>query len=328
MPFKGKKILVTGGAGFIGSHLVRVLLELGWYVKVIDNLSTGRLENLKHYIDDKKLSFVKLDLRNQIDVTNEVKEIDVVFHLAADPEVRTSIVTPVSHYENNLLATLNVLEAMRLNGVKELLFTSSSTVYGDAEILPTPEDYFPMKPISIYGATKLACEALICGYANTFNIKCLVLRPANIVGSNSTHGVILDFITKLKKNPHKLVILGDGAQRKSYLHVSDFVEAVMKAYAHSNVNNLPFEVYNVGNTNTTSVMDIASIVVEEMGLKNVSFELTGGVDGGRGWKGDVKTMLLSIKKIESIGWKPSQDGKEALRLATRELLSQLKVLHN
>jgi len=317
-------IVVTGGAGFIGSHLTKRLIEVGYQVKVLDNFSYGKPGNLAH-CDRSRIVIRKMDLSNFSETVKELKGAEVVFHLAADPEVRTSATNPRSHYENNLQATFNVLEAMRLNSIKYLVFTSSSVVYGDTEVMPTPEDN-PLNPISIYGSTKLACEALISGYVKAFGVKALILRPANIIGANGTHGVILDFIRKLKANPSELEILGDGTQRKSYLHISDCVNAMMQSYQYFRENNLDLEVFNVGSHDSLNVMEIAKIVTKEMELKNVNFKLTGGVYGGRGWKGDVKIMLLSISKLERIGWKPSLNSKESVRLSTSELLNQLS--HN
>lgn len=314
------RAIVTGGVGFIGSHLVDSLLIQGYQVKVIDNLTSGNIENLEQRIEKGEIVFANTDLRDRQKVFKEIRDTDVVFHLAADPDVRTSISNPLSHYENNVLSTLNVLESLRVNKIQQLVFTSSSTVYGDAKLLPTPEDGSSLMPISIYGASKLACEALISGYAHTHNVRTLVLRPANIIGSRATHGVIFDFINKLITSPQELEILGDGSQRKSYLYISDFIDALMKAYSYFKKNGSPLETYNVGNNNSTSVLDIANMVVEEMELKDVSFNLTGGIDGGRGWKGDVKNMQLCIKKLKCIGWMPHFNSEEAVRLTIRDLL--------
>lgn len=317
--------VVTGGAGFIGSHLTKHLIHEGYQVKVLDNFSSGKLENLGQ-CNKSRMIIKKMDLKDFSETMDELKGADVVFHLAADPEVRTSTTNPKSHYENNVQATFNVLEAMRLNNIKCVIFTSSSVVYGEAEVMPTPEDH-ALNPISIYGATKLACEELISGYAKVFGIKALILRPANIIGANSTHGVIFDFIQKLRANPAQLEILGDGTQRKSYLHISDFVNATMQSYQHFRENALDLKIYNIGNYDSLSVMEISKIVVEDMGIKSVNFKLTEGVEGGRGWKGDVKTMLLSISKLTNIGWKPSLDSKKSVRLACRELIGQIAERH-
>jgi len=243
----------------------------------------------------------------------------VVFHLAANPEVRVGSVAPEVHFQQNVMATYNLLEALRKSEtVKILAFTSSSTVYGEAEI-PTPEDYSSPKPISIYGASKLACEALISGYAHTYGFKASIYRLANVVGSRSKHGVIFDFIRKLRKNPRELEILGDGTQRKSYIHVTDCIKALLLGLdaVHSYT-----EVFNVGSEDQIDVLTIAKIVAEEMGLDNVEFRLTGGVDGGRGWIGDVKNMLLDISKLKSLGWKPEFNSAESVRLAVKEMLRE------
>ena len=211
---------------------------------------------------------------------------------------------------------------MRINNIKFLVFASSSTVYGDASRLPTPEDYAPLEPISVYGASKLACEALISGYAHTFKIRSLVLRYANIIGSRLRHGVIYDFIMKLRNNPDVLEILGDGTQRKSYLHISDAVNATMHLFNTFRANDKLFDVYNVGNEDWITVREIADIVSRVMGL-NPEYRFTGGVEGGRGWVGDVKYMLLDISKLKSTGWKPRLSSREAVERTAKELIAEL-----
>jgi len=316
------KVLVTGGAGFIGSHLVDRLMERGYEVRVLDDLSAGSLENIKQWLDHERFEFVKGDMRNLEVVTDAVKGVDAVFHLAANPEVRIGAQSPELLYETNVLITYNLLEAMRKEGVKVLAFTSSSTVYGEAEKLPTPEDYGPLEPISVYGGAKLAAEALISGYAHTFDMKAIVFRLANIIGERSNHGVIYDFIQKLRQNPERLEILGDGTQRKSYLHVSDTVEGMLHLFNEFLKEGKTYDVYNLGNDDWITVREIAEIVSKEMGL-NPEFHFTGGVDGGRGWKGDVKVMLLSIEKAKAKGWKPKLNSYQAVERTVRELLASI-----
>ena len=315
------KILVTGGAGFIGSHLVDRLMEDGHEVRVLDDLSAGSLENLKGWIDHERFEFMQGDLRRRDVCEKAVKEVDVVFHLAANPEVRIGAQSPELLYETNVLITYNLLEAIRKEDIKALAFTSSSTVYGEAKEIPTPEDYGPLEPISVYGGAKLAAEALIAGYAHTFDIKAVVFRLANIIGKRSNHGVIYDFINKLKANPDRLEILGDGTQRKSYLHVSDTVEAMLYLFKEFLKEDKVYDAYNIGSEDWITVTEIAEIVSREMGL-NPEFYFTGGVDGGRGWKGDVKIMLLSIEKAKAKGWKPKMNSKEAVEKTVRELLGK------
>ncbi|KUK17753.1 NAD-dependent epimerase/dehydratase family protein [Thermococcus sibiricus] len=315
------KVLVTGGAGFIGSHLVDRLMEGGHEVRVLDDLSAGSLENLKGGIDHERFEFMHGDLRRRDICEKAVKGVDAVFHLAANPEVRIGTQSPELLYETNVLITYNLLEAMRKEDVKALAFTSSSTVYGEAKTIPTPEDYGPLEPISVYGGAKLAAEALISGYAHTFDVKAVVFRLANIIGKRSNHGVIYDFINKLKKNPNRLEILGDGTQRKSYLHVSDTVEAMLYLFKEFLKEDKIYDAYNIGSEDWITVTEIAEIVSKEMDL-NPEFYFTGGVDGGRGWKGDVKIMLLSIEKAKAKGWKPKMNSREAVEKTVRELLGK------
>lgn len=225
------------------------------------------------------------------------------------------------HFEENLLATYKLLEAMRSSEfAKTIVFASTSTVYGDAARLPTREDYGPLLPVSTYGATKLGCESLISSYAYTHRMKGLILRLGNCVGARSDHGVIPDFIKKLRQNTTELEILGDGSQTKSYLHVSDCINATFTALAAFLRSSNRADVYNLSSTDQIGVRRIAEIVAEELG-HSVRMRFTGGVDGGRGWYGDVKFMHLSVEKLRSLGWEPKYDSEEAVRAATRALLA-------
>lgn len=313
------RVLITGGAGFIGSHLVDRLMELGHEVRVLDDLSAGSLDNVKRWLENENFEFIKGDMRDSETVKEAVKDVEAIFHLAANPEVRIGAQSPELLYETNVMITYNLLNAVRDSGVKYIVFTSSSTVYGDASLIPTPEDYGPLEPISVYGGAKLAAEALISGYAHTFGFKALIFRLANIIGERSNHGVIYDFINKLRKNPEELQILGDGRQRKSYLHVSDTVEGMLKIFEHFKGDAKTVDFYNLGNDDWITVREIAEIVSEEMGLKP-RFVFTGGVDGGRGWKGDVKFMRLAIEKAKATGWRPRLSSYEAVRRTVKELL--------
>ncbi len=312
------RILVTGGAGFIGSHVVDRLINDGHYVAVIDNLSSGRLEFIQHHMRDKNFRFIKGDLLDSSLLKKVVKDFDVVYHIAANPDVRVGAKDTKVHFEQNVVATYNLLEAMRINSVGDIVFTSTSTVYGEAEEIPTPEDYGPLVPISLYGASKLAAEAFIMAYTHIFGIRAVIYRFANIVGPRSTHGVIYDFIVKLKKNPKELEILGDGTQIKSYLYVEDCVDAIIFGYEHRKKD---VEIFNIGSEDWISVRKIADIIVDEMGLKDVAYRFTGGK---RGWKGDVPKMLLSIEKIKSYGWRPRYNSEKSVRLTARYLISRLQ----
>jgi UDP-glucose 4-epimerase len=299
-------ILVTGGAGFIGSHLVDRLVEMDRVI-VLDNLSSGKREFL-----NKEAEFFLVDLAKD-DLSDYLKKADEVWHLAANPDVRIGFEKPEEIYRNNILATFRLLEAMRKFGVNKIIFTSTSTVYGEAKIIPTPEEY-PPHPISIYGASKLACEALIESYCHTFGITAYIYRFANVIGKRSTHGVIYDFIRKLKSNPNELEILGNGEQNKSYIYIDDCINAMFTGLkANESIN-----IFNIGSEDQIKVKRIAEIVCEEMKLNPV-FKFTGG---DRGWIGDVPVMLLSIEKLKKLGWKPKYRSEEAVRRAVRDLLDE------
>lgn len=311
------RIFVTGGAGFIGSHLVDALCK-NHEVVVLDNLSSGKLENIKKWLKSSNFTFVKDDLLKSEKIREYLSNCETIFHLAANPEVRVGSTNPIIHYEQNVAATFNLLEATRQTGnVKRLMFTSSSTVYGEPQKIPTPENYAPLKPISVYGASKLASEALIISYAYIYGFDTIIYRLANIVGSRMQHGVIYDFINKLRKNSEKLEILGDGSQTKSYLDIKDCIKAM---FISLQTPTTRVEIYNVGSEDQVNVKQIANIICEEMGLENVEYVFTGGVDGGRGWKGDVKTMRLDIGKLKKLGWKPTLNSYQAVRNAARTLL--------
>ncbi|MCZ7357863.1 MAG: NAD-dependent epimerase/dehydratase family protein [Candidatus Methanoperedens sp.] len=309
-----RNIAVTGGAGFIGSNLVDKLLSEGNKVTVIDNLSSGKLEFLNAHTSNGNFSFIKADLTEPEKLRKAIDGADMIFHLAANPDVRLGAENTRVHLEQNIIATYNVLESMRMNGQKNIAFTSTSTVYGEAGIIPTPESYGPLIPISLYGASKLACEALVTSFCGTFGLRAWIFRFANIVGPRGTHGIIVDFIKKLRDDPHNLEILGDGQQRKSYLHVSDCVDAMLFAVkeSHDMVN-----IFNVGSADAINATGIGEIIVEEMGLKNVKFHYTGGK---RGWKGDVPSMVLSIDKIQELGWEPVHNSRNSIVEAVRSSL--------
>jgi UDP-glucose 4-epimerase len=323
MHFKPSKILITGGAGFIGSHLVDRLMMGSHNVTVFDNLSNGSLKNLESWLENEHFRFIKGDLKKLGDVGEAVKGIELVFHLAANPEVRLGETNPYIHFQENLMATFNLLEAVRKSAsAKTFVFFSTSTVYGEAAILPTPENYGPSIPISTYGASKLGCEALVSSYAHTFGLRALILRVANVVGSRANHGVIIDFINKLETDPRRLEILGDGTQKKSYLHIEDFIDATLRLTSRFLDDEKKVDIYNVGSVDQIEVKKIAEVVAEEIGFRDVDFVFTGGIDGGRGWLGDVKIMLLSIDKLMKTGWKPKYNSEQAVRLAVKAILKE------
>jgi len=316
-------ILVTGGAGFIGSHLTEELLNQGHKVTILDNFSNGKMKNIQHSLGNPSLTIVKEDLKRPKKLGQIMNTSDTIFHLAANPEVKLGETDPKKHFEENILATFNLLETIRKSGKpKTLVFTSTSTVYGEATQVPTSEDYAPLTPISTYGASKLACEALITSYAHTFNHRALILRLANTIGPRSNHGVIVDFIKKIKANPTELTILGDGNQEKSYMYITDCINAIIHLTEAFSKSTQKTDVFNIGSNDKITVTQIAKTLAQEMNTPNIEYKFTGGVDGGRGWKGDVKTMQLSIEKLAKTGWKPNHTSSQAVKLAAKALIQE------
>ena len=313
---KEKKIMktfVTGGAGFIGSHIVDRLISEGNTVTVYDDLSSGKKEFINHHINNDNFAFINADLINQKTLDEEIKNHDVVFHIAANPDVRLGAQKP-EIAKKDILATYNILDAMRKNKIKKIVFSSSSTIYGETPAIPLTEEYGPLLPISVYGAAKLAAEGLISSFCHTFDMQGWIFRFANVVGERGTHGVIVDFINKLRKNPKELEILGDGKQKKPYLYVTECVDGFMHGFIYANEQ---INVFNLGVDSATQVTRIGELVVEEMGLKDVEFKYTGGK---RGWKGDIPYFQFDISKMKKLGWTPRLSSDEAVRKAIRELL--------
>ncbi|MCX8173403.1 MAG: NAD-dependent epimerase/dehydratase family protein [Thermoplasmata archaeon] len=311
------RCLVTGGAGFIGSHLVDALVSRGDEVTVIDNLSSGRIEYIREHIASGKVKFIQGDLLNREDAAKAVDGMEAVFHLAANPDIRHGTANPDVDLRQGVVATHNLLEAMRQGNVKKIVFASSSVVYGEAKKIPTPEDYGPLMPISLYGAAKLGAEGFITAYCGSYGLQAWIYRFANVVGPRGTHGVIVDFINKLKKNSGELEILGNGKQTKSYLSVEDTVGGMLHGFNHANEQ---VNIFNLGTNDWINVTRIAEIVVEELGLRDVKFRYTGG---DRGWSGDVPRMLLSTEKIGSLGWKPLHRSEDAVRRAVKAVAGEL-----
>jgi len=321
MDLNGKRILVTGGAGFIGSHVVDRLVTEGARVTVLDNLSGGKESFLQLSRD--KITFVKGDCGDAATLDSLLPGMDSVWHLAANPDVRSGETDPFAHYDQNVRVTYEVLEGMRRAGVRHLVFTSTSTVYGAATVIPTPESYGPLLPISVYGACKLACEALIASYCGTFGFQAFLFRFANVVGPRSTHGVIFDFTRRLKADPKHLQILGDGSQTKSYVSVADTVDGMVHA-----VRAVPSppkgtgacHAFNIGSLDAIPVTQLADVVEQVLGV-HPKRSFTGGTADGAGWKGDVKRMGLDITLLSKVGrgWAPKHSSAEAVRITAQSL---------
>ncbi len=312
-----RKVFITGGAGFIGSNLTERLLSIGCEVTVFDNLSLGKKKFIKKFFDHKKFRFILGDISDLRSLKKFVPGTDTLFHLAANSDIRRGMKDTKLDFEIGILGTYNVLEAARDGGVSLFVFASSSVVYGDIGTVLADENFAPLLPTSLYGAAKLSGEALVSAYAKNFHMMAYIYRFANIVGKNGTHGAIVDFIRKLKKNDKVLKILGDGNQRKPYLHVSECIDGMLFGLEHSfdNVN-----LFNLTPSDTVSVKEIAGIVVEEMGLRKTVFEFE---DKPYGWPGDIPQVRLDGSAMKKSGWAPAMNSKEAVTLAVKELLCKL-----
>ena len=310
------RYFVTGGAGFIGSVLVeKILGRKGNKVTVYDNLSSGKLEHIDDFREDKNFSFIKGDILN----LNRLKEVmnkhDFVYHLAANPDIRLGTQHTRLDFEINTIGTLNVLEAMIKNGVKMIAFASTSTVFGTPSEIPTQEDYGPCLPESLYGASKLACEGFVSAYAHLFGVKAWIFRFANITGSPATHGIIFDFYNKVRKNPKELEVLGDGNQTKSYVTNRMLVDAMELSIRKTINQKQKIFLYNIGNEDKISVKNITKIFLKENKLTS-KVRYTGGKIG---WKGDVAMMRLDISKIKRLGWKPNKTSRQCIVETVRQI---------
>ncbi len=313
------KTLVTGGAGCIGSDLAGALLARGHHVVVADDLSSGKLEHIAPFREHPKFTFAEGDLRDFGFVQSVMTGVEMVWHLAANPDVKFAEGDPTDKdLQQNVLCTYNVLEAMRGDGVKRLAFSSTSAIYGVSPIQPIPESAFYPQPISLYGATKLGCEALISAFRNLFDLRCWIFRFANIVGPkvrSRGRTVIGDFVARLRENPRKLRILGNGQQAKSYLLSEECVDAMLFLVGHAPE---PLAVYNLGCDDSLQVTRIADLVVEAMELDGVEYEFTGG-EGG--WPGDVPRFRLDVTKLNQLGWKARHNSAEAVKIAIASTLA-------
>lgn len=308
------RCFVTGGAGFIGSHLGDRLLAEGKTVTVYDNLSSGRREWIEHNIGQPGFTFIQADLLDAPKLKEAMAGHDLVIHLGANTDIPGGNQDVRLDLENCTIATHNVLEAMRATGIRRLLFSSTSAVYGEAPVIPTPEDVGPLLPISLYGAAKLACETLISAYCHIFSMQAWMFRFANVVGGRMGHGVIYDFIHKLKRNSAEMEILGDGQQEKPFFPVEDCIDGMFCAFHNSDAW---CDVFNLGCSSSSKISRVAEIVVEEMGLSGVRFRYTGG---RRGWVGDVPQVGLNVSKMKRLGWEARHTSDEAVRIAARRLL--------
>ena len=310
-------ILVTGGAGFIGSHLIDRLLDEGNRVVAIDNPSLGRKSNIAHHFDNDAFTFIEGDILDAplFDSLFEKMAFDVVFHLAANSDIARSHADPTVDLNMTFMTTYRVVDAMRRYGVKKLMFASTSAIYGNAQGLEVTETYGPLLPASHYGACKLASEGIIASFCENYGIQAFMARFPNVCGERTTHGVLHDFVKKLKRNPDELEVLGNGKQAKPYLYVKDLVDAILFMMANSN-DQINF--YNLGVEGNTPVYRIAEMVIKSMGL-NAKIRYTGG---DRGWVGDVPLFRYNLDKIHALGWTASLSSDEAVQKAIDYILKE------
>lgn len=308
------RYFVTGGAGFIGSYLVDALIE-NHEVTVYDNLSSGRRSHFAHHLNRPGFRFIQGDIKDQTHLQEASRNHDAVFHFASNPDIARGLLETDLDLKEGTLLTYNVLEAMRINGIKSISYTSGSGIYGDQGAKALAEDFGPLLPISLYGANKLASEGLISAFCHMFEIRAYIFRLANVVGGRQTHGVTFDFVRKLREDPSSLEILGDGTQSKSYIHVEDVIGAMLFVHSRSQEK---VSVFNVATGDYLDVTGIARCVVQEMGLDNVKFTYTGG---RRGWQGDVPVVRFDLSRIQRLGWAASYSSEQAIVKSVREMLA-------
>ena len=316
-----RRIFVSGGAGFIGNHLLSSLLKEAAveHIVIFDNFSSGQLSYIQECAADSRVEVVRGDLKELSVVTSAMAGCDTVFHLAANPDIAKAVTQPDIDFWEGTYLTQNVLEAMRITGARKILYTSGSGVYGENPTVAFAEDYGPCLPISTYGASKLACEGLIAAYCHMFELTGRAFRFANVVGPRQTHGVGYDFIRRLKADPTRLRVLGDGTQKKSYIHVEDVLAAIRLADPRTARN---YDVFNVATDHYITVAEIADLAVKVSGLASgkVQYEFTGG---DRGWKGDVPIVRFDCSKIKALGWKAQRSSAEAVTDAMQAMLGEL-----
>jgi len=324
---RSRRYFIAGGAGFIGSHFTdRLLADPAMEaVTLYDNFSSGREWHYAQHTDDSRLRVVRGDLKDFDALRDAMFGLEkhghhAVIHLASNPDIARAATEPDIDFREGTFLTQQVVEAMRVTGTPRLLYASGSGVYGDLGETEAGEDYAPMQPVSTYGASKLAGEALISSYCAMFGLTARVFRFGNVVGPRQTHGVGFDFVRRLLDDPSRLRILGDGSQSKSYIHVFDVINAVLLAHR---CGEKPFQVFNVATGDYITVTEIAKLAVEVAGLDpgSVNFEYTGG---DRGWKGDVPVVRLNTDRIKSLGWACQRSSRQALCMSMRALLEDAK----
>ncbi len=309
------RVAIVGGAGFIGSHFTDRLMAdpAVTAVTLYDNFSSGREWHFADHVGDERFSVVKGEVADLALLSATLQGHDRVIHLASNPDIAKAMSDPRVDFDEGTALTFSVVEAARIAGVNEILYASGSGVYGELGELEAQEDHGPMAPTSTYGASKLAGEAMLSSYTSMFGMTASAFRFGNVVGPRQTHGVGFDFVRRLRREPTTLDILGDGNQSKSYIHVSDVVNAVLSMSA---TRTAPFEVFNVATGDYITVTEIADLACEVLGLSGVEYRYAGG---DRGWKGDVPIVRLSTERVRSRGWHCAMNCREALAHAMRSM---------
>jgi UDP-glucose 4-epimerase len=309
-------VLITGGAGFIGSHLAESLLNMKCQVICVDNLLLGSKVNIEFLLNRPNFTFYETDV-SSIEALSDIVNnyaIDIIFHLAANSDIQASARSPEVDYKNTFSTTYTILECMRQKNIKKMFFASTSAVYGERIGMSLSEDTGSLCPISYYGGAKLASEAFISSYTYMNNFDVTVFRFPNVIGPNLTHGVLFDFIKKLKLNKAILEILGDGTQNKPYIYIDDLIDAILLVVFGDDQG---MNIYNIGVEGTTAVNEIADMVCRKLKLKNVHYIYTGG---DRGWKGDVPTFKYDLSKIYQCGWKAKYNSNQAVQITLDKLI--------
>lgn len=314
------RTLIVGGAGFLGSHFIDRLLGVPGRdtVTLYDNFSSGRERHYRHHEKDKRLDVVRADAGDLDRLVREMDGHDLVIHLASNADIARAAVEPEIDFDEGTALTHHVLEAMRRTGCARILYPSGSGVYGDLGEIEADEDYGPLRPISTYGASKLAGEGMISAYCHMFGLRARIFRLGNVVGARQTHGVGLDFIRNLLADPDSLAIMGDGRQSKSYIHVDDVVSAFLLA---DEMGDEDCRVFNVASADALTVTEIAGMAADCLGLEGVEYRYTGG---RRGWKGDVPVVRLDCKRIRDLGWECRHTSRQAMALSLAALSGEIR----
>lgn len=316
------RVLVTGGAGFIATSLIPRLLARGDDVFAVDNFFLGKRRFIEPFLPNERFRFREfdlLDLERVADFFAEAKP-DLVWHVAANSDISYGTSYTDFDLKGGTIVTYNVLESMRRCGAKELIFSSSGAVYGEPSVMPTPEDYGPLFPISFYAASKVACETLITAFVHNYDMRTWIYRFGNVVGPNPTHGVIYDFVKRLRQNPGELRVLGDGSQAKPYVYVEEVLDGIEYGYHHARD---PVNCYNLAVEDQTSVREIAEWTIEAMGIDRASIDVR-YAGGSRGWRGDVPVVKLDTSRMTGLGWSPKLKSGEAVRRTIAEVIEQFR----